>query len=106
MDGGIMNGGLNASIAQPIDNLLSIGCRWKYRGHQMMSRWPPICEWQHHRWAMLRHELAIGERQTRPDVIPSRQPFQLSETNRSSQLVHAVVEPEARHVVVRTATVE
>ena len=49
-----------------------------------MRRWPGAGEWQHHRWAILRHDFAIVERQTTSDVIPSRQPFQLRETNRSA----------------------
>src|ERR1700686_1668876 len=106
MCGRIMNGGLNTSLAQPIDNGLPIDCGRKHNRHQMMRRWPRIREWHHYRRAMRRNELPIVQRQTSPDVIPFRQSLHLCEADRSSQLVHTVVEPEDRHIVIWTATVE
>ena len=46
---GIMNGGLNTSLAQPIDHGLSLNRRRKHNRHQMMRRWPGIREWHRDR---------------------------------------------------------
>src|SRR5882724_1724181 len=58
---GIMNGGLNTSLAQPIDDDLPRDRGRKHDRHQVMRRWPWTGKWDHHRWAELGNELAVAQ---------------------------------------------